>query len=221
MAKNDRNDVIDDSPLDDVIDDSPPEGFEAAADDIQAYWLAATQGIKGRDGRNPAWWYDPEYGYKPGSPPILFTPLDCVLMDSSIDSSKTSTLIFGRLERAQVLQSANPEEGEQRFEKGTIVGIWGKPGMRSLLKLGNTVVWMANGKEIAGKKVNFKDLGADYPNPMVVFDIRHEAPGQPLAVREDRREESMPRDKPKKGGKPKAPPVAQTDEETENGEELF
>jgi hypothetical protein len=171
--------------------DAPPEGFEQVSGDIVAYWEPASPGKgTGKDLKNPEYWYSEDHGFKPGSGPILFTPIDCVLGDSKLEGNKTSTLLFGRLEKPILLKSANEEEGYQTYQPGTIIGIWTKPGMAPLKKLAGIPVWMCNGQEINGKRVLFKDV--DKPSPMVQFDIRYKGTGKDLPVREDRRDKSAP-----------------------------
>lgn len=179
------------TPSDFTPDEAPPQGFDQVSGDIVAYWEPASPGKgQGKDQKNPAFWYKEEAGFKQGSPPILFTPIDCVLGDSKLDATKTSTLLFGKLEKRCLLRSANEEEGYQVYEPGIIVGIWTKPGMSALKQLAGTQVWMANGIQVNDKKEFFKDV--DKPSPMVQFDIRHKGPGKPLPVRQDRRDKSAP-----------------------------
>lgn len=173
-------------------DDLPPEGFEQTGGDIVAYWEPASPGKgPGRDGgKDPKYWYDEAMGYRPGSPAVTFTPIDCALSDSKLDNSKTSTLLFGRLEKPCMLRSAVESEGYKTFQPGSLIGIWTKPGMRPLQKLAGAVVWMKNGVQINGETSMFKDV--DRPSPMVQFDIRHKGKGDQLRVREDRRDKSLP-----------------------------
>lgn len=171
--------------------DAPPEGFEQVSGDIVAYWEPASPGKgQGKEAKNPEFWYSEAHGFKQGSGPILFTPIDCVLGDSKLEAQKTSTLLFGKLERPCLLKSAQESEGYKMYQPGIIVGIWTKPGMNPLKQLAGAQVWMANGIEVNGKKELFKDV--DKPSPMVQFDIRHKGQGKPLPVREDRRDKSAP-----------------------------
>lgn len=180
----------------DDAESAPPEGFEAASTDIAAYWEPASPG-KGRGSKeaakDPKYWTMEEYGFRPGSAPILFQPIDCVLSDSKLateEAPKSSTLLFGKLLKPAVLKSAAEDEGYKRFEAGSIIGIWTKPGMRPLQQLAGAQVWMRNGQEVNGKLVYFKDIKK--PSPMVQFDIRHKGTGKSLPVREDRRVKSLP-----------------------------
>lgn len=156
---------------------APPEGFEQASGDLAGYWESASP-----ESRQSA--------AKEGSLPVLFTPLFVTLSDSELEKRKTSTLLHARLEAPCVLRSANKEEGYKEFPKGTLFGIWTKPGMKPLGSLGGAVVWMRNGVEVAGKVQLFKDIGK--PSPMVMFDIRNKGAGSKLKVRDDRRDQSLP-----------------------------
>mgnify|MGYP001560078533 CR=1 FL=1 len=51
--------------------DEPPEGFQQASGDIVGYWEPASPGKgPGKDGaKNPEYWYNEQYGFRPGSPP--------------------------------------------------------------------------------------------------------------------------------------------------------
>jgi hypothetical protein len=173
-------------------DEAPPEGFSQASGDIVGYWEPASPGKdpKGKNNNDPKFWYREEYGFRGGSPPILFTPIDVVLSDSKLEAKKTSTLLFGRLERECLLRSAVDDEGYKKFAKGSLIGVWTKPGMRPLQNLAGAIVWMRNGVKINDNIVLFKDV--DKPSPMVQFDIRNEKLGGKLPVREDRRKESLP-----------------------------
>lgn len=181
--------------LPDADDEEAPAGFQQASGDIVAYWDPASPGKgPGKNGsKDPKFWYSEQHGFRRGSGPILFTPIDVVLSDSNLsteDNPKTSTLLFGRLEKACKLRSANDEEGIKEFEPGALIGIWTKPGMKPLGRLAGTKVWMRNGQKINEKLVMFKDIKK--PSPMVLFDIMNEKPGKPLPVREDRRVVSLP-----------------------------
>lgn len=160
----------------------PPEGFAQATGDLAGYWEAASPPPRGS--KEPP---------KTGSDPVLFTPLFVTLSDSSLGTAKepkSSTLVHARLEAPCILRSAQKAEGYREFPKGTLFGIWTKPGMKALARLGGATVWMRNGIEVAGKIEYFKEV--DRPSPMVLFDIRSKGEGQKLKVAEDRREQSLP-----------------------------
>jgi hypothetical protein len=161
-----------------VLDISkPPEGYEQASGDLAGYWESASP--PSRNGEE-----------KHGSDPVLFIPLWATLSDSQLDRTKSSTLVHGRLEAPCKLRSANKEEGYVEFPKGTLFGIWTKPGMRALQNFCGATVWMRNGIEVRGEIQYFKEV--DKPSPMVLFDIRNKGTGTKLKVREDRREHSLP-----------------------------
>jgi hypothetical protein len=163
-----------------------PEGFHQQSGDLEAYWDSASPPTRTTEARE-------------GSPPVLFTPLHVNLMDSKLDKEKTSTLLFCRLEAECELRVADPEDKDsieyETFPAGTLFGIWTKPGMRALKKLGGVTVWMAN--------AGFKEIGK--PSPMCLFDIRSkEKVGEPLRVLDDRREKSLPPELQDKRAKQKA-----------------
>lgn len=158
----------------DDLDGNPPAGFESKGGDLKAYWEPASQGTA----KKPP---------SAGSPPVLFTPLHVTLSDSKRppnkgEAHKSSTLIHCRLERRCRLRSAEKSEGYQVFEKGTLFGIWSKPGMRQLAGLAGVQVWMKND--------GFRDVGKD--SDMIMFDIKWEKDGEKLKVLEDHRVHSLP-----------------------------
>lgn len=153
-----------------VVDlEQPPEGFEVAGGDLAGYWESASEESRTSDG-------------KPGSPAVLFTPLFVTLSDSKLQKEKSSTLLHCRLEAPCMLRSANEEDGYKEFPKGTLFGIWTKPGMKPVATLGGAVVWMKNN--------GFKDVGKQ--SKMALYDIRNKGGGTKLKVREDRRDHSLP-----------------------------
>lgn len=156
-----------------------PEAFKAVGGDLVGYWEAPSP-PKRKD-----WLADrntPPVSI--GSPAVLFTPLHVTLSDSKMkgESHRCSTLIHCRLEEECELRSADKEEGYKVFPKGSLFGIWSKPGMRDLNTLAETTVWMGPG--------GFKDTGS--PSLMVAFDIQAGQKGQKLPIKEDRRKDSLP-----------------------------
>jgi hypothetical protein len=147
----------------------PPEGFEVAGGDLAGYWESAAEESRQSEA-------------KPGSPAVLFTPLFVTLSDSKLEKIKSSTLLHARLEAPCVLRSADESEGYKEFPKGTLFGIWTKPGMKPVASLGGAVVWMKNN--------GFKDVGKQ--SKMALYDIRNKGGGSKLKVREDRRDHSLP-----------------------------
>ncbi len=149
--------------------EQPPEGFEVAGGDLAGYWESAAEESRQNDA-------------KPGSPAVLFTPLFVTLSDSKLQKEKSSTLLHCRLEAPCTLRSADESEGYKEFPKGTLFGIWTKPGMKPVATLGGAVVWMKNN--------GFKDVGKQ--SKMALYDIRNKGGGIKLKVREDRRDHSLP-----------------------------
>lgn len=159
-------------------DDAPPKGFEQASGDLVGYWESASPPSRTSEEKH-------------GSGPVLFTPLWVTLSDSDLDNKKTSTLLHGRLEKDALLRSANKEEGYKVFPKGSMFGIWTKPGMKPIQSLAGAVVWMRNGIEVRKGEIQyFKEIGK--PSPMVLFDIRNQGKGSKITIREDRRDQSLP-----------------------------
>ena len=148
---------------------APPAGFQKRGGDLVGYWEAASPPTRNSEA-------------KPGSPPVLFTPLGVTLSDSQIEPDKPSTLIHCRLEADCELRSAEKGEGYQTFPKGSLFGIWSKPGMKPLGVLGGVQVWMQND--------GFKEVGK--PSPMVMFDIQSAKTGDKLRITDDRRDRSLP-----------------------------
>jgi hypothetical protein len=148
-----------------------PASHQNVSSELAGYWESAAQETRQAEA-------------KPGSPPVLFTPLFRTLSDSKLQKTKHSTLIHCRLEAPCTLRSAVEEEGFKTFPKGTMFGIWAKPGMRELMNLSGTEVWMSN--------AGFKDVGKE--SDMALYDIAAAAPdkGTKLRVKEDRRVHSLP-----------------------------
>jgi hypothetical protein len=119
--------------------------------------------------------------YEPSIEPIIkFIPIEAVLSDSQLDDSKVSILIFGKLtdpcRLVETSKSGNVVEGK----KGDMVGIWGKPGMRSLRTLaGEATIMFPDGKLDTGKI-----------NAMTVYRVLAQKKGGVLPIVEDRREKS-------------------------------
>jgi hypothetical protein len=160
---------LDDSATPEASSSAPPDDFKVAGGDLAGYWESAAQETRKADA-------------KEGSPPVTFTPLFVSLSDSKLEKTKSSTLVHGRLEAPCLLRCAEKEDGYKVFPKGTLFGIWTKPGMKPLGALGGTVVWMANS--------GFKDVGKE--SDMALYDIRYKGEGQKLQIHEDRRDHSLP-----------------------------
>lgn len=139
----------------------PPEGMLKAKAELDAYW-------------------DPEDG------PIYCIALSYKIFDSNIDKRKHATLITAELLEDATLREPDDKDVKRTFPKGTIFGIWGKPGMKELKQHGKVPVYI----ELAGEK----DTGKG--NPMKLFDVSFfpDQPGSRLVCTEDTREKSLPQD---------------------------
>lgn len=102
-------------------------------------------------------------GFWDGESPIVVKPLSVKLIDGSIERNKPAVLFVCELVKATTLQKSAKEDYEP-FEgnPGDIIGVWGKPGLRRLAKLGGAEVLLALiGEQDTGK-----------PNPMKVYAVR-------------------------------------------------
>lgn len=137
-----------------------PADYEVRSDDVVGYW-------------------DPKDG-----DPIHFVPLGCKMFDSSIDETKVSQLVFGRLvDPCSSIMGADGENSEPvqiDARRGEIVGVWAKPGMRALCGLGGVPVYMY----LSG----YKDTGK--VNKMATFTVKSKGAGVTLLISEDAREKS-------------------------------
>ncbi len=157
----------------------PPAGYLSAASDAIGFF----DGDYRADGNDKG---------KGQGLPIHFVPMHVILSDSSIDKSKPSFLLFGRLiDPCAAIRSAEGEGPmkEQPFvetKRGDVVGIWFSAGMRDLASLCGAKVYMQ--QEDAGKWKPIKGK----PSKMKTYAIGHDParPGTKLPVREDRRNES-------------------------------
>jgi hypothetical protein len=120
--------------------------------------------------------YDPDH-----QEAIHFIPKEAILQDSKLDPKKVSILIIGELVADCQLAPGGEDTGEVIDGKsGDQIGIWAKPGMRSLRNLAGAEVYMyPDGAKDTGK-----------PNPMTVFKIGAKTRGEKLPVIEDRRDKS-------------------------------
>lgn len=112
---------------------------------------------------------------------ITCVPLNVKLFDNKVENVKSSALITVKLlEPIEVRTS----EGEVvPAEPGSLVGIWGRPGLRELKVLGNCRVAIVPDGEIPVK---------DKPNPMRAFKIFSHQEDTPTALKValDKREKS-------------------------------
>lgn len=120
-------------------------------------------------------------GFWPGVEPLHFIPHGRRVFDSSIDPTKTSTLVVGELVAATVLE--HPET-KQPFKApvGAKVGLWTKSGMAALKDLAGVAVFMYPDGE--------KDVGR--PSKMKVYKILSKLAGKRLPVLSDYRMKSKP-----------------------------
>ena len=133
-----------------------PEGFTDQSQDIVGFWDMEIE------------------------PAIQFIPNEAVLMDSDLDETKYSVLIFGTLVAPCKLKQDSKSGNIIDGKKGDVIGIWGKPGMRALRNLqGVHVVLYPDGVKATGK-----------PNPMTVFKVLAKEKGGHLPVVDDRRDKS-------------------------------
>lgn len=130
-----------------------PEGYQVQTSDVVGFW----------DG-------DRKY-------PIHFIPETATLHDSDLDKTKVSILLKGRLvEPCQVYLGDDIIEADI----GDMVGVWAKPGMKSIRDLGGEKVWMiyTGTKEV------------DKPSPMKTFEVTSVKKGYPIPVVGDYRDKS-------------------------------
>jgi len=114
--------------------------------------------------------------------PIRCIPRSVKMFDSNMDKSKPSILIFCQL-TAQCVVSLKKEDGASEGQlmianKGDMVGVWGKPGMRSIRNLCGVEVWI--------KHTGEKDTGK--PLPMKTFDVKAAGRGTRLPVEDNRKD---------------------------------
>lgn len=126
--------------------------YQRQSDDVEGYWV-------------------PEAGV-----PIHGILLGAKAFDSNIEPEKpTGLLLFELIEACPVLKDGEPVLAEV----GDMVGVWAKPGMRTLKRAGGSKVWM----RLEGEK----EIGK--PNPMKTFETLFER-GKDIEILEDGRKES-------------------------------
>lgn len=138
-----------------------PEGFQKRSYDIEHFW-------------------DWEKG------PIQGVALAVKLSDSNQDEEKPSALLFVKLSADAVCDHKDPATDEKKegvvVPKGTIVGVWVKPGMRDVADCHNVEFFMAHeGQKQTGKA-----------NPMELFGVytADDAPRKLVPIIADNRKES-------------------------------
>lgn len=130
-----------------------PEGYRKQSMDIAGFW-------------------NPEQG------PVHAIFRGASLFDNKLDKTKSSVLLFAEL--LEPCECVNQEDEAFTAQKGDVVGVWGKPGMRALRNLCGVPVWMQEAGE--------KDIGKG--NPMKLFEILSPKQGTPIPILEDNRKES-------------------------------
>lgn len=133
-----------------AAEDSIPDGYEDQSTDVAGFW-------------------------KQDGAPIHFIPIECRMMDSSIDKTKSSTLVIGRL--VGKCELVDGEGVVVDGEPGDAVGIWAKPGMQALAILTGVPVYMYLDSH--------KDVGK--ASPMAVFAVMSKGRGTLLPIARDTR----------------------------------
>lgn len=127
-----------------------PQGYEDQSTDVVGFW-------------------------KQDGPAIHFIPVEARLMDSSIDKTKSSTLLIGRL-----IDSCELVTGDGVVvdgQPGDVLGVWAKPGMSALACLCGVPVYMYLDSH--------KDVGK--ASPMAVFAVMSKGRGTMIPVARDTR----------------------------------
>jgi len=114
---------------------------------------------------------------------ILCIPRFARVFDGNIVKERPSLLIVVELTAPTTVSLKI--EGEDEYdvftaEKGRMVGVWGKPGMRAIKDLCGVEVWM--------KRSGVKNTGKG--NPMITYDIRAKQLGTRIPITEDTRDYS-------------------------------
>ena len=130
-----------------------PEGYLERTSDVVGFW----DGDKGI--------------------PLHFIPESATLHDSDITPTNVSVLIKGRLvEPAEVYLGDDIDVADV----GDLIGVWAKPGMKSIRDLAGVPVWV--------RQTGEKDVGK--PSPMKTFTVASKEKGQPIPVEGDYRDKS-------------------------------
>lgn len=137
--------------------DQAPSEFTIQSDDVVGYWAFEQA-------------------------PIRCIPRSVKLFDSNMDRAKPSVLIFCQLTAPCVI-SLKKEDGATEGQliianKGDMVGVWGKPGMRAIRNLCGVEVWI--------KHTGEKDTGKALP--MKTFDVKSASRGTRLPVEDNRKD---------------------------------
>lgn len=130
--------------------ESVPAGYEDQSADIVGFWDQESEAIH-------------------------FIPMEVRVMDSSLDKTKTSELIVGKLVDGNDLLDSDGKD--IHCEPGMVVGVWAKPGMAALANLAGVKVYMyLDGYKDTGKK-----------SKMAVFAVLARTKGDTLPVARDTR----------------------------------
>jgi hypothetical protein len=111
-------------------------------------------------------------GFWTGEGAVHFIPRFVRMFDSSIDPTKSSTLLIADLIDPCEVFKVGEDEERILAGKGQQIGIWTKPGMKALGKLAGIPVYMYQEGE--------KDIGK--PSPMKVYKVMSKGQGQKLIV---------------------------------------
>lgn len=124
------------------------------------------------------------YDYKEGDNLIFFVPIDVILMDSNLKKNDVQALIRARLTKpCRVKTSVKNGKEIIQANKGDMIGIWYKPGMRNLATCA--------GAECQMYQEGSTDTGQ--PSEMLDFRIGKKTgqQGKKLPIAEDRRDKSV------------------------------
>lgn len=161
------------APITTVEDDE----YELLSDDVDGYW-----------------------DHKTGDAFVRFRPRGARLMDGHSkdndieEMSKSSCLIIGELTSPTVLTSSGEDRKPKEFPAGSVVGIWGKHGMRDLKAVAGCRVQLSYAGEQKMKDDGETDKKGEAKKPMVKFKVhvhRQDTRGEQLELIEDTRNLSV------------------------------
>jgi hypothetical protein len=109
--------------------------------------------------------------------PLYFKPMTAKVFDGQkkIDNRKPTILIIG--ECLGPVKCKDKDGNVKELQKGDIVGLWGKPGMRDIRG--------SKGVAVMLKYTGEKDIGK--AKPMKTFDVYSADGGTPLQIEQDSR----------------------------------
>lgn len=123
------------------------------------------------------------YDFKDAEDNIFFVPIDVLLMDGNIKKEVPAALIRARLTKPCKVKTA-VKEGKEIIQanKGDLIGIWYKPGMKAI----------ANCAGVECQMYQAGSMDTGMPTEMLIFKIakKHGAEGKKLVIAEDRRDKS-------------------------------